>query len=178
MIIFNAKRLYLGVIKRGLIAFLTFFQSTFLYKFKSFGSSNRLDKKLFILPGKVSVGSSCYIGRYSYLDGEIVIGDYTMIASNVAIVGGDHVYTRPGVLMRDGGREHWRKTYIGRDVWIGHGAIILNGATIGDGAVVAAGSVVTRDVLPFAIVAGNPARQLRWRFEGEDLFFHKQCLSN
>ena len=47
---------------------------------------------------------------------------------------------------------------IGNDVWIGYGAMILSGVTIGDGAVIGAGSVVTRDVKPYAIVGGNPAR--------------------
>ena len=54
---------------------------------------------------------------------------------------------------------------IGHDVWIGHGAIIMPGVTIGHGAVVAAGAVVTGDVEPHAIVAGVPARFLKWRFE-------------
>ncbi len=56
---------------------------------------------------------------------------------------------------------------IGHDVWIGHGAIIMPGLTIGHGAVVAAGAVVTKDVAPYAIVAGIPATFLRWRFEPE-----------
>ena len=53
---------------------------------------------------------------------------------------------------------------IGNDVWIGTEAFILSGVTIGDGAVIAARSVVTRDVAPYAVVAGNPARQVRLRF--------------
>lgn len=53
---------------------------------------------------------------------------------------------------------------IGNDVWIGHGAIVLPGRSIGDGAVVAAGAVVTKDVAPYAIVAGTPARPIRRRF--------------
>jgi len=56
---------------------------------------------------------------------------------------------------------------LGHDVWIGHGAIVLPGVTIGTGAVVGAGCVVTRDVEPYAIVAGTPARFVRWRFEPE-----------
>lgn len=56
---------------------------------------------------------------------------------------------------------------IGHDVWVGHGAIILPGVKVGHGAVIAAGAVVTRDVEPHAIVAGVPARFLRWRFPPE-----------
>jgi len=56
---------------------------------------------------------------------------------------------------------------IGNDVWIGHGATILSGLTIGSGAVIGACSVVTSDVAPYAIVAGNPARQIRKRFSPE-----------
>ena len=56
---------------------------------------------------------------------------------------------------------------IGNDVWVGHGAILLPGVTIGSGAVIAAGAVVTRDVAAYAVVAGVPARFLRWRFPPE-----------
>jgi acetyltransferase-like isoleucine patch superfamily enzyme len=58
-----------------------------------------------------------------------------------------------------------RLTTIGNDVWIGHGAFVLPGVTIGDGAMIAAMSVVTHDVPPYAVVAGSPARVLRYRFD-------------
>jgi phosphonate metabolism protein (transferase hexapeptide repeat family) len=61
----------------------------------------------------------------------------------------------------------WRRAHrvhIGHDVWIGHGAIVLPGRSIGTGAVVAAGAIVTKDVLPYTIVAGNPAAIIKRRF--------------
>ena len=63
----------------------------------------------------------------------------------------------------------WRRDHhvnIGHDVWIGHGAIVLPGRNVGTGAVIAAGAIVTRDVPPYTIVAGNPARIIRPRFSG------------
>ena len=58
---------------------------------------------------------------------------------------------------------------IGNDVWIGYGAMVLSGVRVGDGAVVGAGAVVTRDVDPYSIVAGNPARLIRKRFDDETI---------
>jgi len=58
---------------------------------------------------------------------------------------------------------------IGNDVWIGSAAILLSGISVGDGAVVGAGSVVTKDVPPYAIVAGNPAKLIRYRFDNETI---------
>ena len=57
------------------------------------------------------------------------------------------------------------RTTLGHDVWVGHGAIVKGGVTIGHGAIIGAGAVVTRDVPPYAVVAGVPARLLRYRFE-------------
>ena len=60
-------------------------------------------------------------------------------------------------------------TVVGNDVWLGYEALVLPGVTIGDGAIVAAASVVTADVPPYAIVAGNPARVVRRRYEDADV---------
>jgi virginiamycin A acetyltransferase len=57
-------------------------------------------------------------------------------------------------------------TIIGNDVWIGHEALIMPAVTIGDGAIIASRSVVTKDVPPYSIVGGNPAKIIRQRFDG------------
>lgn len=106
-----------------------------------------------------------YVGPGCTLGAGVTIGAYTMLASQVAVVGADHRHDVVGVPMIFSGREELRPTSIGCDVWIGHGAIVMAGVRIGDGAIVAAGSVVTSDVEEGVIVAGVPARPLRPRFE-------------
>lgn len=94
--------------------------------------------------------------------GGVSIGDRTLIGYGTKILSSNHVIPpKPGRIYGSG---HDRKPIvIGKDVWIGANVLILAGRTIGDGAVVAAGSVVTKDVPPFTIVGGNPARVLRVR---------------
>ena len=125
------------------------------------------------------------IGRGTYGDltvlswGEgatLCIGNYGSIAAGVKIfLGGEHrmdwVTTFPFNVLWESARLHrgHPKTkgnvLIGNDVWIGTEAIISSGVTIGDGAVVGARAVVTRDVAPYAVVAGNPARVVKFRFD-------------
>jgi virginiamycin A acetyltransferase len=76
------------------------------------------------------------------------------------------------------GGPHFEETALESDVWIGHGAIILQGVRIGEGSVVAAGSVVTKDVAPYTIVAGNPARPIRDRFDPDQIKRHRRELTN
>jgi acetyltransferase-like isoleucine patch superfamily enzyme len=106
------------------------------------------------------------------------IGRFTSIANGVVIGGARHpmewISMSPAFYAgRDSIKakfsEHCLasppRTHIGHDVWIGRSAIILAGVTIGNGAVVGAGAVVTKNVSSYAIVAGNPARLIRYRFE-------------
>jgi acetyltransferase-like isoleucine patch superfamily enzyme len=108
------------------------------------------------------------------------IGRYCSIAAEVAIMpGGNHLTSwvsmypfriRYGLdgAGRDGHPATKGDVVIGNDVWIGSGALILSGVTVGDGAVIAARSVVTKDVSPYAIVAGSPARVVAHRFSEEE----------
>lgn len=126
---------------------------------------------------KVVVGKKTYgeihVTDYSPADTKLYIGSYCSIAPNVRfLLGGEHqlysVSTYPfKVLCFGESREAGSKgdIIVKDDVWIGEGAIICSGVTIGQGAVVAAGAVVTKDVEPYAIVGGNPAHFIKWRFD-------------
>jgi len=103
------------------------------------------------------------------------IGSYTSIAEQVEIfLGGHHrpdwvsTYPFPAMIPEAEHIEGFAITrgdvIIGSDVWLCSKAVILSGVTIGHGAVIAAGAVVSRDVAPYSVVAGNPARHVRWRF--------------
>ena len=109
-----------------------------------------------------------YIGPGCRINPGVRVGRYSMLGPDVQIIGNDHVFDRPGVPIIFSGRPEFRHTDIGKDVWIGAGAIVLCGTTIGDGAVVAAGAIVTRDVDPFTIVAGVPARVVKRRFDNSN----------
>jgi acetyltransferase-like isoleucine patch superfamily enzyme len=109
------------------------------------------------------------------------IGKFCSLSSKITILlGGGHptrnVSTYPfGVLDTDKFRGAINKeksikdTTIGKDVWIGHGVTILTGITIGDGAVIAANSNVIKDVDPYSIVGGNPAKFIKKRFTDEQI---------
>jgi acetyltransferase-like isoleucine patch superfamily enzyme len=125
---------------------------------------------------KLTVGRRTYGGITLWTFGEpgehLGIGHFCSIADDVKfLLGGNHAHdgvsTFPFLTKYFGQLEAKTKgpIKIGDDVWIGFNSTILSGVTIGQGAVVAAGSVVTRDVPPYAIVGGNPARLLKYRFE-------------
>jgi len=94
--------------------------------------------------------------------GGVEIGDRSLIGYNTQIFSANHVIPpRPQQIFTSGHDKE--RVIIGKDVWIGAGCLILPGVIIGEGAVVAGGSVVTKDVAPFTIVGGNPARIIKER---------------
>lgn len=109
----------------------------------------------------ITCGKNFYINAHCHVLGEVKFGDNVLIGPKVIIWGRDHGIKKDQLINR---QEYTRSPIvIGNDVWIGASVIILKGVTIGDGAVIAAGSVVTKDVEPYAIVAGNPARLIKYR---------------
>lgn len=155
-----------------------------LYKrLRSAWADPRKDISVLMRSGQATVGAHTYgnpaIHTFTHDSTRLTIGSYTSIARGVTIVLGgyhpmDRVTTFPLRIrlgMADAGTDGYPwspgDVSIGSDVWIGTNATILSGVNIGHGAVVGAGAVVNRDVPPYAVVAGSPARVVRSRLPEE-----------
>lgn len=115
-------------------------------------------------PSKVSIGERTTINRgcrfyasYHYKDVHIRIGRNVAVAPEVSFLAAGHDYTRLSLPDTAG------SITVGDYAWIGARSVILQGVTIGEGAVIAAGSVVTRDIPPYTVAAGVPARVIKQR---------------
>ena len=126
----------------------------------------------------INIGDNFYLGKYSMIECDSEIGNHVIFANYVALIGKyDHHHQQIGVPTRLASQisdsdYNWKglnqKIIVQDDVWIGVGSIVLSGVTIGIGSIVAAGSVVTKDVEPYSIYAGNPARKISNRFDSEE----------
>ena len=125
----------------------------------------------------LKAGAFSYIGTNSNIYPHVEIGDFTMIANDVCILGGDNNFRKAGVPIIFSGRDVVKPTSIGRDCWIGAHSIIMCGVKIGDGSIIAAGSVVTKDVEPYSVYGGVPARKIKNRFNSlEETERHRAFL--
>ena len=132
----------------------------------------------------ISVGDDVALGEGAYLiagRSRILIGNHVMFGPEVTIRGGNHRTDVVGRFMKSIRDEEKRPeddlgVVIEDDVWVGTRAVILSGVRIGRGAVVGAGAVVTRSVPPYAIVVGNPARLLRFRWDVNTIIEHERHL--
>lgn len=129
----------------------------------------------------ISIGDDVFIGtgaHFSSVKG-IEIRDRVMFGPNVTMLGGNHNSELNGKAMRFNKEKREsddEAIVVEEDSWIGAGATILKGVTIGRGAIVGAQAVVTRDVLPYTIVAGCPAKLIRTRGSLENIQLHEQSL--
>lgn len=121
--------------------------------------------------------------HFDFIGDKLIIGKFCMIASDVTFImnGANHltdaISTYPFAIFGHGWQNAMEgKTYpskgdtiVGNDVWIGHKVTIMPGVQIGDGAIIATRSVVTKDVAPYSVVGGNPAKELKKRFSKEQI---------
>lgn len=134
-------------------------------------------------PNSICIGDDVYVGKDVHIEADASIGKYCLIANRVAFVGRrDHDFRVVGVPVRfspwigdsSRGLECNDSVIVEEDVWIGFGSVVLSGVTVGRGAIIAAGSVVVKDVPPYVIVGGVPARVIGSRFRcQEDIDRHE-----
>ena len=130
----------------------------------------------------ITIGNDVYIGPHALFlctESQIFIGNKVLFGPHVTIIGGDHRITDVGRFIYDVLDKHPeddQDVHIEDDVWIGTNTTLLKGVTVGRGSVVAAGALVTKDVPPYAIVGGVPAKVLKYRFTPEQIQEHERQL--
>lgn len=121
--------------------------------------------------GNIKIGYATTLGYRNLLGGTISIGKYCQLGVDVALHATNHpisymtTYINQNLFKGELKQlKEENNIIIGHDVWIGHGVIVVGNVNIGNGAILAAGSVITKDVAPYSIVAGVPAKEIRKRF--------------
>ena len=150
--------------------------------FKYYGSDFRFDPDGFYSYKNIYVGDSVNLGIKPILMAElseIHIGNHVMFGPEVVVIGGGHNTKMIGRFMTDVHEKTGNEdlgVIIEDDIWIGSRAIILRGVSVGRGSIIGAGSVLTKSVPPYAIVGGNPARVLSFRWGVESILEHEMLL--
>ncbi|WP_125776593.1 acyltransferase [Antribacter gilvus] len=111
--------------------------------------------------GELRAGRDCSVNAFAVVRGRVTLGDAVRVGAHTSILGFNHSMEPDVEVFRQPLTS--RGIAVGDDVWIGSHVVVLDGVTVGDKAVLAAGAVVTKDVPAGAIVAGNPAKVLKWR---------------
>lgn len=128
-----------------------------------FGRGTRLSSKL----GTITIGDDCGFGAgitvHSSLEGSVTIGNKCIIAGHTYIGGGQYHTDRTDVPIVDQGHIAGQQLVLEENCWVGAGAVIVNGVRVGHDSIVAAGAVVTKDVPPYSVVAGVPAKVIKQR---------------
>ena len=128
----------------------------------SVGRNVNIEKNAFFTP-QLIIGDNSGVGINCEMNGPVTIGNDVMMAPEVVIYTSGHAYDSLDVPMWKQGSTEVKRVVIGNDVWIGRRVIIMPGVNIGDGSIIGAGAVVTKDVPPYSVVGGVPAKVLKMR---------------
>lgn len=153
-------------------------------RFLSCGKNVRIGKRVHLNYGNISVGNNVAIGMgnvFMSTRAKIYIGDNVIFAPGVTVITGNHRIDLVGSYIASVTDQQKRESddkdvVFEGDNWIGANAIILSGVRIGFGAVIAAGAVVTKDVPPYAVVGGVPAKTIKMRFDENQIIEHEEKL--
>ena len=121
--------------------------------------------------GVITIGYATTLGYNNFLHGNISVGKYCQLGADAALHSTNHPVNHLSTYINknlfDGelsSLKEVKRIKVGHDVWIGHNAIVVGEVSIGNGAIIASGAVVTKDVAPYSVVAGVPAREIKKRF--------------
>jgi acetyltransferase-like isoleucine patch superfamily enzyme len=116
----------------------------------------------------ISIGKNCFIGEFNVIRGQggVTIGDGVYTGPMVQIVAVNHVYADPNRPIREQGITA-RGITIEDDVWLGANVVVVDGVTVGRGSIIGAGSVVTKDIPPYSIAVGSPAKPVKSRHDSK-----------
>ena len=153
------------------------------------GDGTRIWHFSHIMPG-CSIGRNCNIGQNVVISPQVVLGDNVKVQNNVSVYTGvtcgDDVFLGPSCVFTNvvnprsavSRKDQYLKTYVCKGASIGANATIVCGHTIGEYAMIGAGAVVTKDIPPYALVVGNPSRQIGWVSEyGHRLSFNEKGIA-
>lgn len=129
---------------------------------REFGTNVNIEKNAYFTPD-LSIGDNSGVGINCEVHGPVSIGSDVMMAPEVVIYTSNHKFERMDISMAQQGLTENKPVTIGNDVWIGRRAMIMPGVTIGDGSVIGAGAIVTKDVPQYSVVAGVPAKVVKYR---------------
>ena len=175
-----------GSSKARVLLYRIFVESVKKKSFSSCGKNVRIGMNCsFSGIANIAVGDNVSLGfgtRFLTTRAKVSIGNHVMFGPGVSIITGNHRTDVVGKYMdeiRDTDKlpENDKDVIIKDDVWIGANSIILMGVTVGRGSVISAGSVVTKDVPPYSIVGGVPAKVIKMRFDEETIKKHEQMLN-
>jgi len=132
--------------------------------FDKVGKDINIEKNVFFGSGKdIVIGDYSGLGINAKVQGPLSVGSHVMMGPDVIIYTRNHKFDDTKVPMMFQGDGEPEKVRIGNDVWIGARVVILPGVTIGDGVIIGACSLVTKDVMPYSIVGGVPAKVIKSR---------------
>ena len=114
---------------------------------------------------ELEIGNNSGIGIDCEVYGPVTIGNNVMMGPEVVIYTSGHKHDRIDIPMMEQGSSETQPVIIGNDVWIGRRAIIMPGVTIGDGVIVGAGAVVTKNIEPYMVAVGVPAKAIKSRLD-------------
>lgn len=155
----------------------------------SIGEGTKIWHFSHIMPNCI-IGKNCNIGQNVVVSPEVILGNNVKVQNNVSIYTGviceDDVFLGPSMVFTNVvnprsaiiRKNEYQKTHVKRGATIGANATIVCGIIIGEYAFIGAGAVVTKDVLPYALVVGNPAKQIGWMSEyGHRLYFNENNIA-